>query len=361
MKKRISVLLTIIMLFGLWVMPASAYTEIDYSCYEGKWDWDQGGSWIEINSCTDTAMNFNFVYGQFAVTVTNAQVDGTNVYGEYYEVWDDGVNWFNYVLSGNFHMSLGDSGIWVDWTSSEDGSAPSTRGMMFNKKGFVPRYIEHTNIPVLLNGMPVEFDQPPVMCQDRVFVPMRKIFELMNADVYYDTGFYKENDGSMTGQRITAVKNSASTNHKIILDEYHGKWTMWELGTSSAPVEQYGRKVELYAQPLVLSGRTLLPIRAISNGFGALAEWDVENSRVIITGDITGQRKSAEVVSKIQSFTYEAAKKIVLQKCYFKKGFFTPEYDGNGKFYRFLVSDDGTKDGKDITIYVYNDGTIIQH
>ena len=69
MKKQISILLSIIMLCSIFFLPVSAYTTIDYSCYEGRWDWDQGGSWIEINSCTDTTMDFYFVYGQFAVSV----------------------------------------------------------------------------------------------------------------------------------------------------------------------------------------------------------------------------------------------------------------------------------------------------
>ena len=358
MKKQISLLLMVFMLCSIFVLPVSANTTIDNSCYEGKWRWDAGDSELQINSCTDTAMSFYFRYGQFAVSVTNAAVNGTNVYGEYYEVWDDNL-WDNYVISGNFNMSLGDSGIWVDWTSSENGSAPSTNGMMFYKDGFKARYIEHLDIPVLLNGMPVKFDQQPVMCEDRVFVPMRKIFELMNADVFYDTGLYRrKDDGSMTGQRITAIKQTSQYGgQKIVLDEHNGKWTMRSMSADRYPANNYV-ECKLYAQPLILSGRTLLPVRAISNGFGAKAEWDIENSRVIITGDISGQRKSTEEVARMQNFTFAEAKELVQKKYYYKEGTYAPEYDLNGKFYCFKVSDDGTKDGNEITIRVYHDGSI---
>ena len=82
MKKQISLLLMVIMLCSLFVMPVSAYTIIDYSCYEGRWHWDAGDCELQINSCTDTTMSFYFRYGQFAVNVTNAKVDGTTVYAE---------------------------------------------------------------------------------------------------------------------------------------------------------------------------------------------------------------------------------------------------------------------------------------
>ena len=366
MKKQISLLLMVIMLCSLFVMPVSAYTVIDYSCYEGQWHWDAGDCELQINSCTDTTMSFYFRYGQFAVNVTNAKVDGTTVYAEYWEDWR-GNEPASAIVSGYFTMSLGDSGIWLDWhdvqtfynwDSTVDYSVTSDHGMMFYKNGFKLRYIEHLNIPVLLNGMPVEFDQQPVMYEDRVFVPMRKIFELMNADVFYDTGLYRRKDGSMTGQRITAIKQTSQHGgQKIVLDERDGQWTMRSMGANQYPANRY-MECELYAQPLILSDRTLLPIRAISNGFGAKAEWDIENSRVIITGDISGQRKSAEDVTRMQSFTFDEAKKLVQKKYYYKEGTYAPEYDLNGKFYCFKVSDDGTKDGQEITIRVYHDGSI---
>lgn len=259
MKKLTSVLLFIIMLCGLCVMPVSAYTEIDYSCYEGKWDWDQGGSWIKINSCTDTAMNFNFVYGQFAVTVTNAQVDGTSVYGEYYEVWDDGVNWFNYILSGDFRMSLGDSGIWVDWTSSENGSAPSTLGMMFNKPNFQLKThtIEENNITVTMNGTQLEFDQPPIMQNDRVLVPMRLIFEALGATVEWDE----------YNQYVKATKGKTNITMQI------GNSTMMKNGES----------ITLDMAPILQNGRTLVPVRAVAESLGAIINWEDNTNTVVIT------------------------------------------------------------------------------
>ena len=37
MKKQISVLLSIIMLCSILILPVSAYTTVDYSCYIGEW------------------------------------------------------------------------------------------------------------------------------------------------------------------------------------------------------------------------------------------------------------------------------------------------------------------------------------
>ncbi len=258
MKKQISLLLIVIMLCSLFVMPVSAYTVIDYSCYEGNWHWDAGDSELQIKSCTDTAMSFYFRYGQFAVSVTNAAVDGTNVYGEYYEVWDDNL-WDHYVISGNFNMSLGDSGIWVDWTSSENGSVPSTHGMMFYKPNF--QYIAHTieedDIIVSLNGVPIMFDQKPIMYDDRVLVPVRAIFEALGYEVEWNE----------SRQQVTA-KNSDNVLNMWVNDKelYHND-----------------NLIGLDVSPMLIGDRVLVPVRVISQCAGYDVNWYGNTKTVTIT------------------------------------------------------------------------------
>lgn len=260
MKKQISVVLLVIMLCSLLVLPVSAYTTIDYSCYEGNWHWDAGDGELQIKSCTNTNMSFYFRYGQFAVNVTNATVDGTNVYGEYYEVWDDGgILWDNYIISGIFNMSLGDSGIWVDWISSENGSAPVTHGMMFYKPNFhyTTHSIEEDNIIVSLNGTPILFDQKPIMYDDRVMVPVRAIFEALGYEVEWNE----------SKQQVTA-KNSNNVLNMWVNDKefYHND-----------------NLIGLDVSPMLINNRVLVPVRIISQCAGYKVDWDDSTKTVIIS------------------------------------------------------------------------------
>lgn len=258
MKKQISLLLMVFMLCSIFVVPVSANTTIDYSCYEGNWHWDAGDCELQIKSCTDTTMSFYFRYGQFAVNVTNATVDGTNVYGEYYEVWDDNV-WDNYVISGNFNMSLGDSGIWVDWTFSENGSAPSTKGMMFNKPGFqlITHTISENDITVKLNDTPITFDQKPIMYDNRVMVPVRAIFEALGYEIEWNE----------SKQQVTA-KNSDNVMNMWVNDKelYHN-----------------GNLIGLDVSPMLIGDRVLVPVRIISQCAGYKVDWDDSMKTVIIS------------------------------------------------------------------------------
>lgn len=467
MKKQISLLLMVFMLCSIFVVPVSANTTIDYSCYEGNWHWDAGDCELQIKSCTDTTMSFYFRYGQFAVNVTNATVDGTNVYGEYYEVWDDNV-WDNYVISGNFNMSLGDSGIWVDWTSSEDGSAPSTKGMMFNKPGFVLRYIDTSastippydyssfigtwkngsafqeisivnvhnnkmdlnvngnffeNIPIInnqveiysktssydvayddyykltfnddsihllysypyrgvgemlyyeywltsdnaiprrieagdysvvLNGQKLEFDQQPVMVNERIMVPIRKIFETMNVDVYFDIG---QNMDGINFPIITAIKGNTRV---TLYEDYFDGWIMKKGKLTDNGDLQNDNEIQIYTQPIILNGRTLVPVRAITEAFGANVDWDGNTQTVVITGDTSGQRKSNEEIKRIGEFDSKAACNIANGKYYVFYAYEWPGYDNKGKYYTLSVSDNGTQNGNQSSIKVYIDGTIVE-
>ena len=112
-------------------------------------------------------------------------------------------------------------------------------------------------IKVVLNGEEIEFDQPPVMINNRVMVPMRKIFEELDYSVewYNDTqtAVAKKDSNTIT---VRIGKNSIS----------YGK------GTYNCDVA-----------PTIVSGRTLVPVRAISECDGCNVEWDGENYSVIIT------------------------------------------------------------------------------
>lgn len=116
---------------------------------------------------------------------------------------------------------------------------------------------QHPTISVICNGNLIDFDQPPIMENDRVLVPMRAIFEALGADVAWDG----------ETQTITAVREDDC----IVL----------QIGSDKMFVND--REIQLDVPAKLVNGRTLVPIRAISEALGANVEWDEGLQQVVIT------------------------------------------------------------------------------
>ncbi len=118
------------------------------------------------------------------------------------------------------------------------------------------------NISVLINGKQIEFDVPPQTVNDRTMVPMRKIFEELGAKVEWieDT------------QMILASKDS--------------KFILMQIGKPAIIIKDFKAgsetKVPLDSEPFVTDGRTLVPVRAVSEAFNMQVDWDDTAKAVLI-------------------------------------------------------------------------------
>jgi len=113
-----------------------------------------------------------------------------------------------------------------------------------------------TPITVTLSGRNIEFDQPPVAKQGRTLVPVRAIFEALGATVDWDNAT----------QTVTAKRGSVTVT--------------LTLGSNIMTVD--GAKIEIDVPAEALNGRTLVPVRAISEAFGCNVEWEQATRTVII-------------------------------------------------------------------------------
>lgn len=117
-------------------------------------------------------------------------------------------------------------------------------------------------IRVSVDGQTLTFDQQPIIENDRVLVPVRAIFEALGAQVDWD--------GAQ--QLVTAQKGSETVKLQI------GSKLLYHNGTA----------VWLDAAPKLIGDRTLVPVRAVSESFGATVEWQESQRRVVITTQPTG-------------------------------------------------------------------------
>jgi hypothetical protein len=113
-----------------------------------------------------------------------------------------------------------------------------------------------SSIRVKLDGKLINFDVEPTIVSDRVLVPLRRIFEALGATVDYNAA---------TGE-IVAVRH----------------WLKVELAVGSAVAVVDGRQVTLQVPPQVVGGRTLVPLRFVSEAMGEKVDWDPATRTVII-------------------------------------------------------------------------------
>lgn len=114
-------------------------------------------------------------------------------------------------------------------------------------------------VGVVVNGVPVQFDQPPVERDGRVFVPLRGVFERLGASVVYSGGV------------IDATGN--------------GRVIQLHIGSTQALID--GQPTYLDVAPFIIGSRTLVPLRFVSQALGAHVDYDYGTQIVSVTVPVT--------------------------------------------------------------------------
>lgn len=115
----------------------------------------------------------------------------------------------------------------------------------------------NNEITVVINGREIEFDERPIIREDRVLVPLRKIFEELGAAVTWED----------STQIISAIKGDIDIKMKI----------------GENIINRNGQIITLDVPAQIINDRTYVPTRAVAECFGARVEWDGENNRVMIS------------------------------------------------------------------------------
>ena len=127
------------------------------------------------------------------------------------------------------------------------------------------------DITVYLDGQMLSFpDVQPQMINDRVMVPLRAIGEEMGADVEW-------NSATRVARLTLGDRFVRLTINSTVMN--YGRFT----GDGASRTELDVAMYVLTSPAVVINGRTLVPLRAISEGFGGTAEWDAGLRTAIIT------------------------------------------------------------------------------
>jgi len=134
------------------------------------------------------------------------------------------------------------------------------------------------DIRVYLNGERLEFDTAPLIMNDRTMVPMRGIFETLGAGVYWrDDSPGVDVRWAECSWRYTFLIGStyAEAFHP------HGG-VCHDIGPTV--IVEYTIPMEI--APVVIGDRTLVPLRAVTEIFGATVEWCNQTRTVTIDADV---------------------------------------------------------------------------
>lgn len=110
---------------------------------------------------------------------------------------------------------------------------------------------------VMLDGAALQFDVPPVIENGRTLVPLRAIFEALGAEI------------SWNGATQTVLATKAGT--QVVLT----------IGNPQA--YRNNAPVLLDVPPKIIEGRTMVPLRFVSEAMGADVKWDGVTGTILIT------------------------------------------------------------------------------
>lgn len=144
-----------------------------------------------------------------------------------------------------------------------------------------------SEITVLLNEKTIAFDQPPIIENGRTLVPLRAIFESLGASVNWEP------------QTRTIISKLGATTITLQLD--------------SRTANINDKEVILDVPAKIYSGRTLIPLRFIGEGFGLAVEW-TEEKRQIKLSQKTNEPSDKAKDNRIEAIKDDSTKNAELDK-----------------------------------------------
>lgn len=133
-------------------------------------------------------------------------------------------------------------------------------------------------ISIYIDGVKLPTDQAPIAVQGRTMLPFRAIFEALDAKVYWN----------QKTKTVTGVSD--------------GNVVTLKIGSKQGTIN--GEVVKLDVSARALNGRTLVPVRFVSESLGREVGWDPAKQRVTINSD-----QDPDVEEGVTAVTYVNVRK----------------------------------------------------
>ncbi len=140
------------------------------------------------------------------------------------------------------------------------------------------------DVSIYVNDTLVETDQPPVIENGTTLVPLRAIAEALGADVEWD------------GETKTAVFTQGEIAAQVTVGESY----------ITVGDGVYNAEIPVGAPAVIVNSRTMIPVRALSEGLGFDVDWDGETKTVSISSKLMDIDDTSEADEQIVSESSEA-------------------------------------------------------
>lgn len=210
--------------------------------------------------------------GEFAAEAVvpplpESRITENGIYSYWLRTPDNNVTSANYPSGSNVFQVMSEDGLGMATSSgTEKGVRPAfylNEASVQIKSGSGTEYdlyildgTPQNGIAVFSNGEQVNFEQEPYIENDHTLVGMRGAFESLGAEV----------DWNVEDKTVTAVKDDI----KI------------QLQIDSNIMQVNNESVELETPARLVNDNTMVPIRAVSEAFGARVEWVADLQRVAV-------------------------------------------------------------------------------
>lgn len=362
MKKKLTALLAVLSLIIAVIPSAYANTFVN-EAFKGSYlsagATEDNYALLDIINCTDTtiSVNFRFVKNnneQLIYECYDGTMNDTTGTVRFKVSYKDG----QYVSDGTMSIQLDTWCVRLTCDSDQgqhlfDGTMiPSFTLSPYTAPAQDPVYSNpmQQSVKVMLNGSQVQFANgiEPVILDDFTYVPLRSVFDLMGINVYWDE--YQKNS-MLKAQTITCTKNDTILQFARTFNESgYNVWTLTKwVGEDTSSANKSDISIT-DVQPVIIGSSSYVPLRVVSEGFGAEVNWEGSTKTVIINCDTANTYKYDQAtIGALEDYTQEIAESYITPDFTSVIPDTTPYYSVNSKFYKFDAKDQWG----DVTLVIY--------
>lgn len=362
MKKKLTVFFAVLSLLTAIIPSAYANTFVNEAfagSYLSAGATEDNYASLDILSCTDTSISVRFKF----IKNNNEQL----VYECYDGTMDDttGTVRFNVTYQNGQYVSGGTMTLQLD-TWCVKLSCESDQGQHLFDGTMIPTFTlspytapsgdpvfsnpMQQKVSVNLNGSLVQFSNgvEPVILENFTYVPLRSVFDQMGINVYWDE--YQKNT-ILKAQTITCTKNNTIVQFARTFNESgYNVWTLtkWE-GEDTSSTNKTDISIT-DVQPVIIGSSSYVPLRVVSEAFGAEVNWDDSTKTVLINCDTSNTSKyDPTTIAALEDYNQSIAESYITSDFTSVIPDTTPYYTVDSKFYKF----DAVDQWGDVTLKIY--------
>ncbi|MGN0162900.1 MAG: copper amine oxidase N-terminal domain-containing protein, partial [Candidatus Ornithomonoglobus sp.] len=318
MKKKITALFAALAII-VTLIPAVFAAPADYvgSYYTNNTD-GTGYAAMDILSCTDTSITVRFKrikndVESYTYTFEEGTVNGSTATIPFHAVTTATGSAFDGTMTLTFGGLIKVHLVSSLGTEMYMGSMPKVATSYFTDSpsavspaapAATARPAADVTIRVNNEALSFEANQKPYIDEstDRTFIPLRALLTAMGVNVYWDE--YQKNE-LLKEQLITCTKNNTILQFARTFNETgYNSWSLKKWVDDFTSSDNYTSLDITDLQPVIGGDKSFVPLRIISEAFGADVSWDGNTSTVsIICNTDNSYWYDTDTIGKIEDFT----------------------------------------------------------